>query len=123
MPRVQLTAIVLTYNEQENIGPCLATLDWVDDVVIVDSGSTDATVENALNTRSDVRVFANPFEDFGQQRNWALANTAPQHDWVLFLDADERSTPRFEQAIARTLDSPGETIGFYLCCRNMFLGR
>ncbi len=81
--RYPITAIILTYNEAENISSCIKTLDWVDDVVILDSNSSDNTVEIAREARSDVRIFSNAFEDFGQQRNWALDNTNPKHEWIV----------------------------------------
>ena len=118
-----LTAIILTYNEADNIRDCLASLHWVEDVVIVDSGSTDGTIDAARSIRPDVRVFTNPFEDFGQQRNWAIDHAQARHPWILFLDADERGTAAFEQAIRHTIAEPSEHAGFFLCYRNMFLGR
>lgn len=121
--RFPLTAIILTYNEAENIGDCLRSLDWVEDVVIVDSFSKDATVDEARRARPGVRVFTNPFEDFGQQRNWAIEHTEPRHSWILFLDADERSNEPFAAAVRESVNNPGERVGFYLCYRNMFLGR
>ena len=70
--KIPLTAIVLTQDEETNIARCLECLKPVDDVVIVDSGSTDATLKTAEDVRSDVRMFEHPFRDFGDQRNWAL---------------------------------------------------
>ena len=85
-----ITVIIHTIQEASNIVGCLESVRWSDDVVIVDSHSTDGTVEKALAAAPQARVFRNPFVDFGQQRNWALDNVAPRHPWVLFLDADER---------------------------------
>lgn len=121
--RFPLTAIVLTCNEAANIGPCLRSLAWVDDAVIVDSGSTDGTIEAARAARPDVRVLEHPFEDFGQQRNWALDHAEPRHDWILFFDADERSNDAFAEAVQHRVNEPGGCVGFYLCYRNFFLGR
>lgn len=118
-----LSVIILTGNEERNIAECVADLDWADDVIVVDSYSTDATLEEARRARPDVRIFQNPFEDFGQQRNWALDETGPRHEWILFLDADERCPPAFAEAIRRTVADPGEKVGFFLCYRNMFLGQ
>lgn len=121
--RANLTVVILTFNEQDNIGSCIQSLSWADDVVVVDSHSSDETMGCARRTRKDVRLYSNSFEDFGQQRNWALENTAPKHNWVLFLDADERSNECFEGSIRSAIGSPGETVGFFLCYRNMFLGK
>jgi glycosyltransferase involved in cell wall biosynthesis len=120
--RFPITVIILTLNEVENIDPCLSTIDWADDVIVVDSGSTDATVELAREARADARVFVHPFRDFGEQRNWALDETAPKHEWVLFLDADERCNSECAAAIRKAIGSPGTHVGFYLTYRNFFLG-
>jgi glycosyltransferase involved in cell wall biosynthesis len=121
--RVPITVIVLTLAEADNIGPCLRSVDWADEIVIVDSFSADDTVTRALEARPDARVFRNRFEDFGQQRNWALGNTSPSHEWILFFDADERSNPEFARAVAGAIANPGDAVGFFLCYRNFFLGR
>src|SRR5262245_26006878 len=121
--RFPLSVIILTYNEVENIPSCLSSVEWADDVILVDSGSTDGTVDLARKVRSDVRTFMHPFGDFGAQRNWALDETTPKHDWVLFLDADERCDPGCAAAIRQAVMSPGHHVGFYLTYRNFFLDR
>ncbi len=118
-----LTAIVLTFNEEANIGACLRSLDWVDEVIVVDSGSTDLTIVKARESRSDVRVFTNAFEDFGQQRNWAIDQTQPSNPWILFLDADEQSTPDFARAVLSAIVQKNGIVGYYLCAKNFFLGQ
>ena len=121
--RFPLSVIVLTHNEAENIPACLASVEWAHDLIVVDSGSTDGTVGIARDTCPDVRVFVHPFRDFGEQRSWALDETAPKHEWVLFLDADERCTATCAAAIREAVKSPGDHVGFYLTYRNFFLGR
>lgn len=118
-----VTVIILTHNEERNIADCLQSVDWAEDVIIVDSGSSDATIELARQTRADVRTFTHPFQDFGDQRNWALDQTAPRHIWILFLDADERVTPELARSINQVATSQADPVGYYLCCRNMFLGK
>lgn len=115
--------IVLTRDEEANIAACLALLDWADEVILVDSGSADDTIGRARAARPDLQVHVHPFTDFGQQRNWALDCASPRHEWVLFLDADERCTPACAEAIRRAIEKPGDCVGFFLCCRNWFLGR
>ena len=87
---VPVTVIILTFNEERNISDCVRSLDWADEVMVVDSGSIDATTAIAVETRPDLRVFQHAFKDFGDQRNWALDKTSPRNSWVLFLDADEQ---------------------------------
>lgn len=117
-----ITALILTYNESVNIEPCLRALGKVDDVAIVDSGSTDDTLTKARNVRPDVRIFEHPFQDFGDQRNWAIDHTAPRHDWLLFVDADEFCDPELLEEIAALIDNPGDLVGGYVAGRNYFLG-
>ncbi|MGE3316418.1 MAG: glycosyltransferase family 2 protein [Planctomycetaceae bacterium] len=120
---VPVTVMILTKDEATNIGGCVAQLEWCDDVVIVDSGSSDDTVRCALDVRSDIRVYEHPFRDFGDQRNWALDNCAPRHEWVLFLDADERCDAACVAGIAEAIAGNSENVGYFLTCRNIFLNR
>ncbi len=121
--RLPITAVILTLDEERNIRECLECLERVDDVVIVDSLSTDETVAAARDARSDVRVFEHPFTDFGDQRNWALDNVQPAHDWILFVDADEFCTDGLLDEIAEFVRTPNAFVGAYVAGRNYFLGR
>jgi glycosyltransferase involved in cell wall biosynthesis len=121
--RFPVSVIILTFNEAQNIDPCLSTVEWADDVIVVDSGSMDGTLDLARKVRPDIRAFVHPFRDFGEQRNWALDETTPKHDWILFLDADERCTPACSTAIREAVMSSGPHVGFYLTYRNYFLNR
>lgn len=117
-----ISVIILTHNEEADLPDCLHSLAWCDELHVVDSGSTDRTV--ALATAAGARVVLHPFESFGKQRNWALANCALQHEWILFLDADERSTPAFEHAMKSAVAAAPETVaGFYCCWKMMLQGR
>ena len=118
-----ITIVILTFNETVNIADCLNSVAWADDVIVVDSGSTDDTVALARRVRLDVRVFEHPFQDFGDQRNWALDNTNPKNEWILFLDADERITSACAEAIQNAIRNPEDQVGFFLSCRNFFLGK
>lgn len=118
-----VTVIILTHNEEGNISQCLKHLNWAEDIVIVDSGSNDATLKVAKDARKDIRIFGHPFQDFGEQRNWALSNSSPRHSWILFLDADEHCNPACAEAIRKAVTAPRDCVGFYLTCRNYFLGR
>ena len=121
--RVPVTAIVLTYNESVNIGRCLECLREVDDVVVVDSYSTDETLDKARSARPSVRIYQNPFQDFGQQRNWALEHCEARYEWILFVDADEFCNDGLLREIADLVASPGDCVGAFVAGRNYFLGR
>ena len=82
-----ITPILLTFNEERNIGRTLSRLSWARDIVVVDSGSTDGTVD-ILNTCDNVRVFSRKFDSHADQWQFALKQTGIETEWVLALDAD-----------------------------------
>lgn len=83
---ILISAIVLTKNEEELLPGCLESLAWADEILVVDSFSTDRTVEVARN--AGARVIQHPFTNFAAQRNYGQSQA--WYDWVLFVDADER---------------------------------
>lgn len=121
--RAPLSAIVLTFNEEKNIGPCLHHLrDWVAELFVVDSGSTDRTVEIARELGAT--ILQNPFTHYGAQRNWALNNCPITAPWTLHVDADERVTPELQASIRRVLAvEQQEVVGYLVSRRTIFLGR
>lgn len=102
---MKLTTIILTFNEERNIAACIRTVDPVsDEVLIVDSGSTDSTTEIANGL--GCRVLVNAFNGYSEQRNFALS-IVPE-GWVLMIDADERLDDQLERSIRNLLcDSKG----------------
>jgi len=85
------SVLILTLNEEQKLPGCLASVAGCDDVVVLDSGSTDGTA--AVARQAGARVLAHPFEDFARQRNHAHAAIEFRHPWVFHLDADEQLTP------------------------------
>lgn len=119
-----ISAVVLTKNEEINLPRCLKHLSWVDDLVVVDTGSTDQTVD--LAKRLGARVFVEIPSKFyiAEMRNWALDNTGIKTDWVLFVDADEVITEKLHKQILTAIEqASAEVSGFQLCFKFMFLGR
>jgi glycosyltransferase involved in cell wall biosynthesis len=98
----KLSVTVITKNEAANITAALESVRWADEIVVVDSESTDETVALA-RTRTD-RVVVRPWSGYVAQKNFAASLAS--HDWVLSLDADERVTPALAQEIQATLASP-----------------
>lgn len=121
--REPITCIVLTLNEEENIGPCLETLRWADELLVVDSFSQDRTVEIAK--AHGARVHQRPFRDYADQRNAALELAS--HDWVLFVDADERVTPELaaeiQQVLAEVSGQQDAPVGYWIPRRNYIFGK
>jgi glycosyltransferase involved in cell wall biosynthesis len=122
--RSVVAAVVLTHNEEGNIAKCLATLQWADELVVLDSGSTDRTTEIAQGCGA--RVLTHRMDPFiiADQRNWALTEGGIKAEWVLFVDADELLTAALaDEIVARTAEADGSIVGFRLCFKFMFLGR
>jgi glycosyltransferase involved in cell wall biosynthesis len=114
---------VLTYNEQDNLPACLASLGGLDcELFVVDSGSTDQTI--AIAESAGAVVLRHPFENYAAQRNWAQRHLPTNAEWMLHVDADERLTPELVAEINQVLAQPrDETNGFLLRKRTIFLGR
>jgi len=96
-----VAAIVLTYNEEKYIRECLESLSWCDEIWVVDSQSTDRTVDICQRYTSNVAT--HPFRDYADQRNWALDKLPVKSQWVLFVDSNERVPLQTQQAIRQTL--------------------
>lgn len=118
-----LSVFILTKNEQNNLEACLASLaGWCSDIHIVDSFSTDRTLEIARKYTSHIHQHA--FEGHTQQRTWALRNLPFKHEWVIALDADHRVTPELrDELIAVFAEPPQDVAGFYVKRRQIFRGR
>src|SRR5882672_10686274 len=85
------SVLILTLNEERNLPRCLASVRGCDDIVVLDSGSTDRTA--AIAHDAGARVFTRAFDDFAGQRNFAQREIPFRHPWVFHLDADEQFTP------------------------------
>jgi glycosyltransferase involved in cell wall biosynthesis len=116
--RPRVTAIVIAFNEEHDLGECLASLAWCDEIVFVDSGSTDRTREIA--ERHGARIFVRPFAGFSDQKNFAAAQA--RYDWLLSLDADERVSDDLREEILHALSSASAVAGFYIPRLNLWLG-
>lgn len=117
-----ISIFILTLNEAGNIEACLDTVAFADDIVVLDSFSTDETV--ALAEGKGARVVQRKFDNWASHQNWAMANIVFKHEWVFYLDADERMTPELQQEILAIANDPDETRRGYFCGRtNYFMGR
>jgi glycosyltransferase involved in cell wall biosynthesis len=114
-----LSVLITTLDEEGNLPECLASCSFADEVVVVDSGSRDATRDIA--ERAGATVLVRPFDDHATQKNWGLERVA--HRWVLVLDADERVTPELRAEIEEVLAAEDRRAGYRIRRRNHFLGR
>ncbi len=121
--RLPITVIVLTYNEEINLPHCLESIkDWVSDIIVVDSGSTDKTrdVAKQYGARVEERAFKNQAEQF----NWAIDTLPIRTEWILRLDADERMTEKVWAELAGLLPQATSEVGGFLMKRRVyFMGR
>lgn len=114
-----ISIIILTKDEEKDLPACLEAIKWCDDVHVLDSGSTDKTLEIAKYYGAELSY--NAFESFGKQRNFALENLPVKHDWILFLDADELVTPAFKEEIFEAVANAKDNIAGFYCCWKMIL--
>lgn len=117
-----VSVCIPTRNEEATIGTCLAAVrDAFDDIVVVDSGSSDRTREIAAHHAARVVPF-HWDQRFPKKRNWALRNLDFANEWILFLDADEIVTAAFLEELATTVTATRH-VGFWLNYTNHFMGR
>ncbi len=118
MNMVPISAVIIALNEEARLRDCLMSLAFCEDILVVDSGSTDATVEIARSCGA--RVLHQAWLGFGAQKQWAVEHA--NHDWVLCVDADERVSEQLAESIVLHCGKPGlQAYRFPRC--NLFLGR
>ena len=117
-PRAPLSAVLITRNAAAVLDACLESLAFADEIVVVDSASTDSTAEIAR--QRGARVVQREWLGFGQQKQFAVEQAT--HDWVLCVDADERVSPGLAASIRAALAAPAATV-YRMPRRNRFLGR
>lgn len=102
----QIAVLILTKNEEKNIVDCISSVSFADEILVIDSGSTDQT--QTLARQAGARVLIHPMDalGFAGQRNFALAQT--KADWVFYLDADERVSDALAEAIKTVIQQPAE---------------
>ncbi len=122
--KLPIATIILTYNEEGNIENCLKSVfDFSDEIFVVDSFSTDRTLE--IVKKYTNKVFQHEFENYGKQRNWALENLPIKNEWVLNLDADHRVTNALKESIEKSFSSGlfDKYNGFMVSRKTIFMNR
>ena len=117
--RLAISVIITTFNEEINIEDCIRSVLWADEILVVDSGSTDRTVE--LARRHPVRLLERQYFGSAAQKNWSMDRV--ENDWVLILDADERLTDELALEILHLLIEGPKFYGYFLRRRNIVLGK
>lgn len=115
----KLSVAIITLNEEENLPRTLASVQFADEIVVIDSGSTDRTLEIAREYGA--KVISEPWKGFAQQKNSAIEKCSGE--WILSLDADEELTIELQQEISMLLRGTPDADAYLLRRRNIFLGR
>jgi glycosyltransferase involved in cell wall biosynthesis len=114
-----LSVAIVSHNEEANIGRTLESVKWADEIVVVDSGSTDRTCEIAQ--RYGAKVVTEPWRGYVAQKQYAIDLCTK--DWVLLLDADEEVSPGLVEEIQTAIADPNAVSGYKIPRKNLFLGR
>ena len=116
----KITAIIPTFDEEVNIKEAIESVQWCDEIIVVDSFSRDRTVE-IVKGFPDVRLLIHEYEHSAAQKNWTIPQAT--HPWIFLLDADERPTPELVEEIKSVVQSGSTYSGFWIYRRNHFMGR
>ena len=108
MEKVPVSVVVITRNEERNIEDCLKSVSWADEIIIVDDGSTDRTID--LAKKYTDKIFSRRMDVEGRHRNYAYS--LAKNDWVLSLDADERVSPELREELRELFKAPIEHVVF-----------
>lgn len=116
---MKLSVLITTYNESENIEAILQNVHWADEVMVVDSFSTDDTLEKAR--KYNPKIVQRAYQGPADQKNWAIPQLS--HEWVLILDADERIPPELQKEIEAVLATDPAWDAFWIGRQSWFLGQ
>lgn len=119
MQKKKLSVIIIVYNEEKNIKDCLDSVKWADEIVLVDSESSDNTVNIAMNYTD--KIFIRKWEGYSSQRKFSLEKAS--NEWILSLDADERVSDGLKKEIETVLTNDDGINGYYIPRRNYFLNK
>src|ERR1700730_11734997 len=114
----KLSVVIPCFNEEEMIGKCLESVKFASEILVVDSFSTDRTVEIAR--AGATRVLQHEYINSAMQKNWVIPQA--RNEWVLIVDSDEQVTPELAKEIQRLLENP-QYEGYWIRRRNFFLGK
>lgn len=117
--RAPVTVLIPTYNEEDNIRACLESVKWADELFVVDSFSTDRTLEICRGYTD--RIVQHEYVNSAAQKNWAIPQAS--HKWVMIVDSDERVSEELRVSILEALENPAGYDGFYVKRETFFLDK
>ncbi|WP_397447065.1 glycosyltransferase family 2 protein [Polaribacter sp. R77954] len=115
----KITAIIPTLNEEIHVEDAIKSVDFANEIIVIDSYSTDNTV--ALAEKHNVKIIKRKFDDFSSQKNFAIEQA--KYPWIYILDADERVTPEVKKEILEAVQNPKGYVGFYVHRSYYFAGK
>ena len=116
--QIKLSTVIITYNEEQKLVECLESVSFSDEIIVVDSLSTDKTREIAEQVKA--KVYTRPFDDFSSQKNYAMERA--NGEWILSIDADERVTDALALEIKKVIQLENQYAGYYLTRQNFIFG-
>ena len=119
--KMNISILILTLNEESNIKSCIESVDWSDDIVVLDSYSTDGTIKIAESLGA--RVIKRKFDNWSSHQNWAVSNIKFKNKWVLYIDADERCDTQLRDEIQALNEENTNECAFRFRRKDYFMGR
>lgn len=114
-----ISAIILTRNEEERIKACLESIKWVDEIILVDDGSTDKTLDIAKEYQA--KIYSRDLDSYAKQKNFATSKASG--DWLLYIDSDERVLAPLKEEIEKITSSPDPASAYAVSRRNIIYGQ
>jgi len=116
----KITALLIAYNEEEFIENYISSMDFVDELIIVDSFSTDKTCD-IIKEFPHVKLYQRKFDDFSSQKNYAIEKAS--NDWIIFFDADEVITKSLKEEIIKTVSKEADVIAYWIFRTTIYMGK
>ena len=117
--REPVSVVIATYNVEDRIRDCLSSVDWADEILVVDSFSTDRTLEICREYTD--RILQHEYLNYSKQNNWAVPQAS--HKWITIVDSDEQVSGQLRDSILQTLEDPDDFDGYEFKRENFFLGK
>ena len=120
----KISTVIITLNEEENIKECLESIKWTDEIIVIDSFSTDNTVKICKNFSKNVKVFKRKWTGYSNQKNFGIKKA--KYNWILSIDADERITPELKEEIKEVLSQKNKEEyykGYKIPRKNFYFGK
>ena len=115
----KITGIIPTFNEETHIEAAIDSLDFTDEIIVIDSFSSDKTI--ALAEAKGVKILQRKFDNFSSQKNYAIKKAS--HSWIFLLDADERVTPELQKEVLETVNKSSKYTAYWIWRSNFFMKR